>query len=99
MLPASAEFSGHRLCPSLGCVCSVGWPESRQFPLEGPPEFKEKETLPLNFIFHCCLVISSHSGFSSCLHPKADTVIPNHPQGIKDYLGKEERAELLKYAP
>lgn len=98
MLPASAEFSGHRLCPSLGCVCSVGWPES-QFPLEGPPEFKEKETLPLNFIFHCCLVISSHSGFSSCLHPKADTVIPNHPQGIKDYLGKEERAELLKYAP
>lgn len=105
MSPGSAEVSGHRLCPFIEYVYSVGWSASWQFPPWEPPEFqgkekkrkKKNEILRLNFIFLYYLVISSHSGFSSRLPPNAGIVIPKYPQGIKDNLGKEERTELLKY--
>lgn len=101
MSPGNAEVSGHRLCPSIEYVYSVGWSASCQFPPWEPPEFqgkkKKKKNLQLNFIFLYYLVISSHSGFSSRLPPNAGIVIPKYPQGIKDNLGKEERTELLKY--
>lgn len=91
MFPASAEVSGHRLCPSLQCVYSVGWPASCQSPPWEPPEFQEKEALTALFLLYF-LVISSHSGFSSCLPPSADIVILKYPQGIK--IIWERRKEL-----
>lgn len=83
-LRGSAEV----LISSLFCSLSSITP----FASAGATWVSEKEALQLNFIFPYYLVISSHSGFSSCLPPSADIVILKYPQGIK--IIWERRKEL-----
>lgn len=81
MSPVSTEVSGH--WPYLEYVYSYSLTSIMPVSSLGAIWVSgKKKVLQLNFILLYYLVISSYSGFSSCLPPNTDIVIPKCPQGM-----------------